>query len=484
MAAGVVVEMTGDEARLWRSYQKIIQQSAKLEEAQERASRKQSMYQRAAENFGKGATASLGKYVAGFASLSGAIGVASSALSHMKAQSDAALQSLKGLTDQNRRLAQIARGAEDLASLQKRSDTLAAQYGVDRNIVRQTLFAGRSEGFEDYVPRAIELNPLINPESTAKVAGQLPKLFPTQNLSSEEAVALTFTAANKSRLDFEQVAESMPRVAEGANLAGSSPEEALALASVLSSRFASGETTSDRIKAFGTKVGIDPKLKGKGILNAVRELERMDDGGRKKFLGDSQELNVLYEILKQEMGTVEERQGELVAERGRVGTKDSALQQALAATQADPNFRANKKVKQSEIGLEVANEKELATGRADVISAKNSALTRLRDMEGINGFDYFLAESFANSAEYLGAGASTTGLAAGVGAGLGNAFTQQHAGFLTNYGLGGFSRVKDEVKEGAQQPSLEEAAAVLKEAATELKEANRSRPTLSNANAE
>jgi hypothetical protein len=64
-------------------------------------------------------------------------------------------------------------------------------------------------------------------------------------------------AARDSRLNFEQIAQALPGAAEGGAVAKATAEETLATLSVLASRFKSGETAADRIKAFSSKVGID-----------------------------------------------------------------------------------------------------------------------------------------------------------------------------------------------------------------------------------
>ncbi len=141
-----------------------------------------------------------------------------------------------------------------------------------------------------------------------------PALF-SGKLKPMEAVSLTMAAAEASNLSFEQMATSLPQAAQGGAIAQASPEELLAYQSVLSARFKSGDEAATAIKGFSTKVGLDPRMAGKGITEAFKMLQSMPEEERKDFLKDSQELNQAYVVFGEELEKIELRTKEL-AQKG------------------------------------------------------------------------------------------------------------------------------------------------------------------------
>jgi hypothetical protein len=334
--SNLAVVMTGEEAQLWRALNKIVSkekevetgfkkvgdEAAKAEQKVDKLGRRvekikppavpppvqlkatnQALKQTAIAGesaFGTAAIMRIGNFAAGFVSVSAAVGFARSSIQQLKADTDAAVASVEKLSQANRSLAQVATSPADYARLTTGSDKLAARYGVERDVARDVIFSARSEGFEGSVEDILRGAPAVDPRSSARVAGQLPTLFKDANLSPTAAINMTLKAAQQSRLNFEQIASAAPGAAEGTALTGSSPEETLAMLSVLAGKFKSGDTAADRIKAFSSKVGIskDKRLKGKSVLEALRTVQNdFSAKDRGEFLGEGVEINTAFRYL-------------------------------------------------------------------------------------------------------------------------------------------------------------------------------------------
>jgi len=338
-------EVTGESRQAQRSIEALDRKVAKLTEQNAQLARAARQSAKAAVDAGKQQGSALSQGIAdvksmamGYAGLTGAIDLTKRALEFMRQESEKAVQSVEKLSEPRRRLSQIALSSQDLQQLEDVSDQLAAKYAVDQPLVREVVFSARSEGFEETVDDVVRAGKVVGQQAAATVAGQVPGLFPGQDLSPMQAINAALVAAAESRLNFEQLARVLPGAAEGGQLAGATPAETMATLSVAASRFKTGETTADRIKAFATKVGLpstDERIREKGIIEAVKGLERMPAEDRADFLGESQELNTAFKILSQELPTIEKRLVQVQQAIEKTGTAQSAVNQRLAF-QYDP----------------------------------------------------------------------------------------------------------------------------------------------------
>lgn len=422
MSNQIAVVMTGDDSRLLKAFQR----SEKAQEKQEQGFKKTKRtaeetgksFEQAGKSheksFGAAAAQQLVTYAAGFASIQGGIQLVTNAFRQLKQDQDAALTSTRSIFEEMRRLNQVATDAKDLQQLNQRSDALAAQHGVDRAAVRRVMFSARSEGFESAVPQIIAASQVFNPEAQATVAGQVPGLLPGSNLSPIEAIDMTAAAGRQSRLNFEQMAAGLPISAEGGAVLGASAEEIMATHSVLASRFKSGETAGDRMKAISIKMGIseDPRLQGRGLLGGFAALrDEFSDEERGKFLGDSTELNAVYKILGEEFERIKQIQDKVTAARAASGTADSELAQGIARASSDPAMVALKEVAKSDIALELDNERVHLEGGATSHVATNFVKKRLKSRGAIN---QYIGNAAAGIADVF---SDDAGVIAGVGVG-------------------------------------------------------------------
>ena len=342
--AGVVVTMSGEEARLFRAMQKVVDQQDKLNsKLKDTAKNSDEAGKRSKDAFDKIAM-SLGKmndlvtsYAAGLLSAAGAAQVLRSGLEQVRKEQEAGLTQLQRTENADRRLLQVS-NAEEFDRRRAQADQLASQFGVDRTTVREVIFTAVSEGFENAVPAIIASRQVVDPQAAAGVAGQVPALFKGA-ITALEAVNLNLKAAELSRADFEDIAKVVPGAAEGGSLAGSSAEEIYALLSVLTSQFKSPEVAADRIKTFGVKVGLS-SIGGQGILPALEQLMAMDEAGRRSFLGTDQEANVAYIKMVENIDLIREA-GKRFNEEEIAFTKGQGiLAQKVGIAGGDPRFIA------------------------------------------------------------------------------------------------------------------------------------------------
>lgn len=424
----VAVQFTSDNAKLLRG---MVQLEKKTEDLKRKlaqvgkAGRKagddttRSMKRATEQGFGRAQLTKIGKYAIGLGSVATAVGLITRGLSFMQQESTAALNTLRSLGDARRRLNQIATSPEDLRALDERSSRLSKEFGVKPNVVKNLIFSARSEGFGPSVEFILRNKQVIDVATQATLAGQIPGLFPGSGLTSKESINLALVAAQQSRLNVEQITSGLPSVATGAGLAGSSPEETFALLSVLAGRLASGQQAADRGKAFGTKVGITPGLRGLGIVGAFKKLQGGTEADRRKFLGESQELNVFFNILETEIGEVEKRTRELEQARILVGTPESAIMLARERARLNPKFQALDVVERSETRREVAREDAFARERAHIEAIQNNTQAIL-DEAGASGARKFVVHSAQEIAEFVGAGPVAVGVTGAVASNLFN----------------------------------------------------------------
>ena len=207
--------------------------------------------------FGDPVITKLGGLAAGWLSVSAAVSAVSAGLADVREEQGKALASLKGTIPVDQRLLQISQSGADFSRMTGTADNLAKKYGVDRKQMRELMFSARSEGFAPAVGSIAAASPVLSVGAQATVAGQVPGLFGKEGLKPMQAINMGLVAAEKSRLTFEELSKSMPSAAEGGSIAGASSVETFASLSVLASRFKSGETAADRLKAFATHVGLD-----------------------------------------------------------------------------------------------------------------------------------------------------------------------------------------------------------------------------------
>jgi hypothetical protein len=349
---------------------------------------------------------------AGYMSFQAILGQVKAALAYVNQETEKAISSADQMTDPNKRLAQVATSAEDLDMMVQRADELAQRFGEDRDIVRRVSFSARSEGFEEILPQLIQYGDVVAPEAAAGVAGQVPGLFGEGSIDPLAAVNATLVAAEQSRLSFEDIARALPKIAEGGALQGADPAEAMGVLSIMAGHFASGDTAADRFKALSTRLSLNERTKGKGILGGVEALQAMEPSDRADFLGDSQELNVAYELLSRRMPDVKDRIAMIDAE---IQAGDTGETTALArkyrqtydtSTETGRLNEAMEGRRRAQIEEEIANERQFAIFGADREAAISREKKRQKE-EGYVGLAQFGGHMAGQAAVGMGLEDST-----------------------------------------------------------------------------
>ena len=355
---------------------------------------------------------SIEKAVLGYLSFQAVLSKVGEALQWTREQTEKAMATFEGMSEARSRLAQIADPAagRSLDVLEARADELAMRYGEERGKVAQALFSALSEGFEGSLESLVKYGDIVNLQSAAGVAGQVPGLFKGSGLKPDEAVSATLLAARQSRLSFEDIASAMPSIAQGAAMTGSTPTEAMGILSVMSSSFQSGSEAANKFKALATKMAIGgDEFAGKGIMGGVEALMGMDEETRREFLGESQELNVAYQTLVSNLPEVRKRIEEIDAElatmrAGGASTMERAYQEffGTGTEQAGRRLALEEKRKQ-EIGREIEREKQLAQTGLETQAAIDK---RIREMSGRGeaSFGQFAVEQVTRETAELAAG--------------------------------------------------------------------------------
>jgi hypothetical protein len=375
--SNTVVTLSGDDANLYKAYQRIIAQQAKIDAGLKGVGDQAKKAKTGLDSIANvdlkspvGSMGDLSKYVSltslhvtsligNLGGIQTAIELATSSWELYRQAQQAALKSQEGLGDENRRLIQVAKDPTDLANMQKRSDLASMRYGVARDVSRDVLFSARSEGFESDFEKVIEAAPVVDPRAAATVAGKVPTLFQGR-IKPIEAVNLGLRAAQESNLNFEQLATSLPTAAEGGALVGASPQELFAVQAVLASRFKSADTSADRIKTFASTAGIDPRLAGKGIIGSYEAIKAMPQEERDEYLGKNMELNAVYKILGEEMVKIKDQRSKLEKELADFASGAGMLRSQLNLARGDQQSQNVIAVQRARIKEEIAKENNLA----------------------------------------------------------------------------------------------------------------------------
>ncbi len=205
---------------------------------------------------GESTLLNLAKMAAGYFTINAAINAITASWTKYRDAQNEALQSLQGNAEADRGLTQVAETPADLQAMQNQADAAAMAFGTSRALAREVRFNARSDAFDKDFTSIMSAAQVVDPRAAATAAGKLPALF-KGSITPMQAVSGALVAAEKSNLNFEDIAKSLPSAAEGAVMAGATAAETSAALSVLASRFKSGDTAADRIKAFGTAVAID-----------------------------------------------------------------------------------------------------------------------------------------------------------------------------------------------------------------------------------
>lgn len=333
--AQVVVEMSGDEAKLFRAYQKIIDQASKLEGKQkDLAKTTQQAGSQAEQSFGATAAAAVGKYAMGMVSLQAATQAFSAAMAHSKANTDAAIASVERLISTRRQLLQVGESSGDVQKMDAFANQLANR-GISRDAAQEIIFAARSENFtgsEDEVARLIGAN-YMSASDARTYAGLVPGIF-DYKVSAMQGIAGAAYGAQISRLNAAEYSAMLPKAASAAELAGGTPAEAFALAAILPRKHERGAEYVATMAGQLATGEASKQFAGKGVMGMIDILKGMPEGQRRKLLGTSKESNLAYGWLS---GALGEEVRRVTTEAGSAMEDVSGFVSGIESMAFDPN---------------------------------------------------------------------------------------------------------------------------------------------------
>lgn len=396
--------MTGDDTKLHKAFQRAVMDQEKVErkfnemkKAADAAAKSADKTGDALKGAGKKGDQAFGTEIIGklqsYATIMGGVQLAVQAvtgsMAKMRADTDAAVQSIERLRDQRKEMSQMATDPKDYQKLKGGAERLSTKYGLSQEEGHALQTAARAGGFEKNLDQvALAAATFAKTEDLIPTAASLPTIF--EGLTPEQALNLTAAGGTAAKnMTFKGVAEQLRIGAQGGRQAGSSPQETAALVTIMSDLF--NTSTGDRIRAFGGKVG-QSDMKGLGIMGAMDKLQGMDEKGRKAFLGDSAELNAVYSFLSERGGDVRSMEKQLSASMAASGTANSPLNVGAQAYFADKENRAlfdrdvqkrkRELTEQKELGVTGLNNEAAKDIVRTSLSKRNSSFLRRWAAEG------------------------------------------------------------------------------------------------------
>lgn len=301
--AQVVVEMSGDEAKLFRSYQKIIDQAAKLEGKQkDLAKTTQQVGAQADQSFGATAASAVGKYAMGILSLQAATQAFGAAMAYSKANTDAAIASVEQLIQARQKLNQVVDSGKEGQAANDFAERLASR-GISRDAALDIVSSARGAGFvgsEDMVARLVAANQ-FSPQSAVMTAGRVRNMFGDGAMTSLQSLAGTRAGSKISDLDIDPYLNMLPNLATAQTMAGGTPAEAMAITAYVASKHQRG---AEYVATMSGSLNQLKGFKGLGIMGQVEKLRGMTEAQRTKALGGSKEANFAYDWLSSGGGIV------------------------------------------------------------------------------------------------------------------------------------------------------------------------------------
>jgi len=325
--ANVTVTLTGDEARLLRSLQKIIDKEGQLGQKAAETGRKAK--EAGDKAFGPQALQQIASYAAGFMSVSAAVGLVTNALKEMDRTRKEAVERMKGAEGGLSRLAQLATSPEEFEKFVSIAKEIRQRRGAG------TLGEAADLTFQLASGSALEergffakLYQIANPAEVAGAAASLRAAFGAKETGSLQALVSKSiaAAAPAPRVGVTDILMGMTKAAPGAGLLGISDEETFAAMSILAKKLGSADVAGTRLAAFfkaATKRGIPAEG---GIAGMVSEVRSYLEKGRP--MEDKTMLEALVsERPKEERRKIMER----ISKYRRLGYNESEILEEMAA---------------------------------------------------------------------------------------------------------------------------------------------------------
>jgi hypothetical protein len=360
----VAVEMTGDEAKLWRAQQKVLAQQTKIaneykkiaKEAREakKAAEEQAKAQKAAmeaaqrahENaFGTRAMSALSTYAGGFTTIAAAVGVATQALREMQRAGEEAAAKKREAAGGLGMLLQMASTPAEYEQLKGKAKQLVRMgAATDENEGARMVFdihAANAASEFDLLARAKQAGFLEDPGKAAKAAGTIQRSMGAAEAGTIGQILSKATAASRiAPGSMEQIAEASARSGATAQAMGLSDEEVMAATAMAAAASGSPEQGGTQVASLLRAFASDKDYAGlnirESILKAKSENESFSE--MTDLLGRAEAVNALnavgsnlgeYDQLLREIHGANERN--ILEERMGWAAQDPAINAANLA---------------------------------------------------------------------------------------------------------------------------------------------------------
>lgn len=310
--ANVVVEMSGDEGKLWKSYQKIIDQSKKLDESTRR--------NKASHESAFGASA-----VSGLLTYAGAAGAAATVLNSVKRVLTDIRQTADEMAAKHKgdflglgSLAQLAESVPEMRKLIAESKASFAQGAATTlGSAAQLQFAITSAGMDKYRQDVAELQAsgTVSDASTMvnAAAAMLASMGEAETGDFRALVSKAFGASKGAPASAEAIMQAAAMSGPQAKALGMSDEQVLAGIATLAKPAGSAEQAGTLLEAFLKQVekeGVGRKKlePGRSLSEYVGDIAALEDKGRsvRNVLGNRQEAITAYRLLREGAATYQE----------------------------------------------------------------------------------------------------------------------------------------------------------------------------------
>lgn len=381
MAGAIVVEMTGEEAKLFRAFEKIVDQQKKMEGGLDKISAKSRKAGKDSEEaFGGKALGSLKSYVAGVVSLTAVLGTVSKMLAEIQAVATGAGQRITDEASGRRALVQVSGG--DQAMFRRLVGTAEGlrRGGMGAAEAYRTTFQAGSGG-ERFLRDAGTIGRLreigFAPEAGIESAVKLQAAFGGERGAGDtrQIIDKILAAAGPSPVMADEIARAMSVAGPSFAQLGGQDEELLAMLAVMAEPFKTPEAASQKIKALADQlvkkrdlIG-DKGAAGMSAMELIQNLERFGaegklrtEGGKRadvtKFLGETSAIQALYQY-GQQRAQIEARTAEVYAAQAAL-PGEGLLAKGFRVAEQDPMLAAVTIAEKARQRMQISEEDRLA----------------------------------------------------------------------------------------------------------------------------
>ncbi len=284
-----------------------------------------------------------------------------SILGEIKQEAEGAASELRRVHDESARLVQVASSSGDVEALNLQADIIAQTEGIDRAAARRLMFGARSFGVSDDQVQTIAASARFTnieeggPEKFMEGVGkfQAQAAYGSGAGDARQLISAFMAAGAPSDISADVMATASIKALGATKAIGSTPDELLALMSVLSPGFASPEEAATGIRALATQVD-KAGYGGAGLMGGLEAFRADDPDKLTEMVKGNVRAKAAFVAIESAEDLVRQRTAE-VAEARRTGSLyDVQLDKA-----ATPRLQRGRQANVGDVALQLSRE-ELA----------------------------------------------------------------------------------------------------------------------------